>query len=67
MLFRSGSQSGVIEKFLVKNDIVWPGKIRDRFVSLDKTYDQMLRSYIASDDINYQLKITPKTTENRIL
>ena len=55
------------EKFLVKNDIVWPGKIRDRFTSLDQTYDRLLRSYIASDEINYQLKITPKTREKRII
>ena len=43
------------------------GKIRDRFVSLGTTYDQLLRSYISSDDINYQLKVTPKTKEERIL
>ena len=55
------------EKFLVKNDIEWPGRIRDRFKSLDKTYDQMLRSYIASDEISYQLKVTPKTKEKRII
>ena len=55
------------EKFLVKDDIEWPGRIRDRFTSLNKTYDQMLRSYISSDDINYQLKVTQKTKENRII
>ena len=54
------------EKFLVKDDIEWPGRIRDRFVSLDRTYDKLLRSYISSDDVNYQLKVTPKTKENRI-
>lgn len=55
------------EKFLVKDDIIWPGKIRDRFVSLHKTYDQLLRNYLASDDVNYQLKITQKTKEQRII
>lgn len=55
------------EKFLVKDDIKWPGIIRNRFVSLDKTYDRMLRSYISSDNVNYQLKVTPKTMENRII
>lgn len=55
------------EKFLVKDDIKWPGKIRDRFVSLGTTYDQLLRSYLASDDINFQLKVTQKTKEERIL
>ena len=53
------------EKFLVKDDIEWPGKIRDRFVSLDKTYDQLFREYIES--VNYKLHITPKTKEQRIL
>lgn len=55
------------EKFLVKDDIEWPGRIRNRFTSLNRTYDQMLRSYISSDDINYQLKVTQKTKENRII
>jgi len=55
------------EKFLVKDDIQWPAKIRNNFVSLHKTYDQLLRSYIASDDVNYQLKVTQKTKEQRIL
>jgi hypothetical protein len=55
------------EKFLVKDDIEWPGKIRDRFHSMHRTYDQLLRSYIASDDINFQLKVTQKTQEQRIL
>ena len=55
------------QKFLVKDDIEWPRKIRNKFKYLNKTYDQLLRSYIASDNINYQLKITPKTKENRIL
>jgi len=55
------------EKFLVKDDIVWPAKIRDRFYSLNQTYDRLLRTYIASDDINYQLKVTQKTKEQRII
>lgn len=62
-----GYRIAIGEKFLVKNDIKWPGKIRNRFVSLDKTYDQLLRSYIASDDVNYQLKVTRKTKEKRII
>ena len=57
----------ISEKFLVKDDIEWPKKIRDRFHSMHRTYDQLLRSYIASDDINFQLKITQKTQEQRIL
>lgn len=53
------------EKFLVKDDIEWPAKIRDRFISLDKTYDQIFRDYISS--VNYKLHITPKTKEQRII
>lgn len=55
------------EKFLVKDDIIWPGKIRDRFVTLNKTYDQLLRNYIASDEVSYQLKVNQKTKEQRII
>lgn len=54
-------------KYLVKDDIVWAKRIRDRFVSLDKTYDQLLRSYLSSDDVNYQIKITEKVKEQRII
>ena len=53
------------EKFLVKDDIKWPGLIRDRFESLDKTYDEIFRDYISS--VDYKLHITPKTKESRIL
>lgn len=53
------------EKFLVKDDIKWPGLIRDRFESLGKTYDQLFRDYIES--VDYKLHITPKTKEDRIL
>ena len=53
------------EKYLVKNDIEWPAKIRDKFVSINKTYDQLFRDYITS--INYKLFITPKTKEQRFI
>ena len=55
----------ISEKYLVKDDIEWPGKIRDRFKTLNKTYDQLFREYISS--VNYKLHITPKTKEKRIL
>ncbi len=55
------------EKYLVKDDIYWPGQIRHRFVSLGQTYDQLFRSYISSDDINFYLKVTQKTKEDRII
>jgi len=57
----------ISEKFLIKDDIVWPGKIRDRFVNLNKTYDELFRGYISSDEVNYQLKVTQKTKEQRII
>ncbi len=53
------------EKFLVKDDIEWPRRIRERFVSLEKTYDELFREYISS--VNYKLHITPKTKEQRII
>ena len=53
------------EKYLIKDDIEWPGKIRDKFVSLGKTYDELFRDYLES--INYELHITPKTKEERII
>lgn len=53
------------EKYLVKNDIEWPAKIRDRFKSIDKTYDQLFREYISG--VGYKLFITPKTKEQRFI
>ena len=53
------------EKFLVKDDIEWPGKIRDRFVSMNKTYDELFKDYLAS--VDYKIHITPKTKEQRII
>lgn len=53
------------EKFLVKDDIAWPGRIRDRFVSMDKTYDELFKDYLAS--VDYKIHITPKTKEQRII
>ncbi|MBQ4123163.1 metallophosphoesterase [bacterium] len=53
------------EKYLVKDDIKWPGKIRDRFVSLNQTYDELFKQYLY--EIDHQIKVTPKTKEQRIL
>ncbi len=53
------------EKYLVKNDIEWPGKIRDRFEPINKTYDELFRDYISG--VGYKLFITPKTKEQRFL
>lgn len=57
----------ISEKYLIKDDIVWPSKIRDKFMSLNKTYDELFRGYISSDEINYQLMVTQKTKEQRII
>ena len=57
----------ISEKFLIKDDIVWPKKIRNKFSPLGKTYDELFRGYISNDEINYQLKVTQKTKEQRIL
>ncbi len=54
-------------KFLIKDDIIWPSKIRKNFSSLNITYDKLLRNYIKSDNINYQLKVTEATKEDHIL
>ncbi len=53
------------DKFLIKDDIEWPPKIRDRFVSLDKTYDELFREHLES--IKYKPEITSNTKEQRII
>lgn len=53
------------DKFLIKDDIEWPAKIRDKFVPLNHTYDELFREYL--DSVEYEIKITPKTREQRIL
>ncbi|MBQ8887357.1 MAG: hypothetical protein IJY61_06625 [Candidatus Gastranaerophilales bacterium] len=53
------------EKYLVKNDIEWPSRIRHKFDSLNHTYDELFRQYLYN--LDYSLTITPKTKEQRIL
>ncbi len=53
------------EKYLVKDDIKWPQRIRDNFVSLGKTYDELFREYL--EQVDYFIKITDKTKEQRVL
>ena len=53
------------EKYLVKDDIKWPQRIRSNFESLGKTYDQLFREYLES--VDYLVKITDKTKEQRVL
>lgn len=53
------------EKYLVKDDIKWPQRIRANFKSLGKTYDQLFREYL--EEVQYLVKITDKTKEQRIL
>ena len=54
----------ICEKYLLKDSIEWPVKIRDKFIDLNKTYDEIFRIYLES--INYDIIITPKTKEKRI-
>ena len=54
------------EKYLIKDDIEWPKKIRNKFISLNQTYDTMFREYL-KNTIDYDMHITPKTKEQRIL
>ncbi len=53
------------DKYLIKNDIEWPQKIRNKFVSLNQTYDNMFREYL--EEIDYDVRITDKTREKRVL
>ena len=53
------------EKYLVKDDIKWPQRIRDNFKSLEKTYDELFREYL--EQVDYFIKITDKTKEQRVL
>ncbi|MBE7705557.1 MAG: hypothetical protein E7Z90_07110 [Cyanobacteria bacterium SIG29] len=58
------------EKFLVKDDITWPKKIRGNFTSLGKTYDNLFREYletIKDEDGKFDIRITAKTAEKRII
>ena len=53
------------DKFLIKDDIEWPAKIRGKFIPLNRTYDELFREHL--DFLDYKIKITPQTREQRIL
>lgn len=55
----------IAEKYLVKDDIEYPKKIRRNFKPINKTYDQLFRQYL--EEIDYNLLITDKTKEKRIV
>ncbi|MDD3238027.1 MAG: hypothetical protein PHV37_08035 [Candidatus Gastranaerophilales bacterium] len=55
----------IAEKYLIKDDIEYPKKIRENFVPLHKTYDELFRNYL--EEIDYNLLITDKTKEKRIV
>lgn len=55
----------IAEKYLVKDDIKYPGLIRDNFVDTGKTYDQLFRKNLEAFD--YYVQVTDKTKEQRIL
>lgn len=52
-------------KFLLKNSIKYPPKIRDNFSKIHVTYDEMFRKYL--EDNNYEVNITKNIKEKRIL
>lgn len=53
------------EKYLLKENIKSPKLIRNQFESIDGTYDSFLRQYL--DNVNYEVIITSKTKEERII
>ncbi len=53
------------KKYLMKDSIEWPKKIRNKFEPMNKTYNELFRLYLSDHD--YKIHITPNTKENRIL
>lgn len=52
-------------KFLLKNSLQYPPKVRDDFKSIGVTYDEMFRRYLKEHD--YTVNITSNTKEKRII
>ena len=55
----------IAEKYLVKDDIKYPPKIRDNFKPTGYTYDELFRKNLEAFD--YYIKVTDKTKEHRII
>jgi hypothetical protein len=55
----------IADKYLVKNDIEYPKKIRSSFTPIHKTYDELFRSYL--NKVKYRIMITERVQEKRIL
>ena len=55
----------IAEKYLIKDDIKYPAKIRKSMVPIGKTYDELYRQNLEYFD--YYIKITDKIKEQRIL
>lgn len=55
----------IAEKYLVKDDIKYPKKIRDNFKPIGKTYNGLFREHL--EDKDYILAMTDKVKEKRIL
>lgn len=55
------------DKYLLKEtpNIKEPAKIRDKFEKIPETYDSLFRKYL--EMVNYNVKITDKTREERII
>lgn len=52
-------------KYLLKNSIKYPPKIRKDFKEIGVTYEEMFRKYL--EDKNYTINITSNTKEKRII
>ncbi len=57
----------ISDKYLAKGspNIKTPSKIREKFVKIPETYDSLFRKHLKS--VNYEIKITDKLKEERIL
>lgn len=53
------------DKYLIKNTLKMPQKIRDKFVKIDENYDTLFKRYL--DIINRDVKITDEYREQRII
>ena len=53
------------KKYLLKDSIRYPSKIRKNFREIGVTYEEMFRKYL--DDNNYTITLTPYTKEMRVV
>ena len=53
------------KKYLLKNSIKYPPKIRENFEEINATYEDMFRKYLREN--NYTINITQNTKEKRVI